>query len=380
MSPANSLKDPGIAPSTTGTGVAHSGSQAGAPTAQARAHLRSILDKAIAWLLARIAPDGTPAFADEHHGYYRLPWTLAFVGQRESAAAVMAWIERNTLTDDGDLRDGIPRQAWTTGAATYPLSIIAQGAWVTERYGTAIAVMETLRTKFQHASTGGAFWERPEARTTGYQVAFPTAQLGLTALTTGQTDMADAAFAWYHRLLDSQPELPTRLYPIWGPQGLVTDPPDDLRFNGVVDFSKPLQAFHNPGIGAAFLARYASRTNTTEAHDMARNLLTLNRTATPEQYNHRESTSVCKFGWGAAMLLDLDPEAQLVADVVRMTQWYADSQNSDGSWVHRTPSRPNPTEAHIMEKTVEHAQWVAMMLSSLARYDACQGAGRDATR
>jgi hypothetical protein len=70
------------------------------------------------------------------------------------------------------------------------------------------------------------------------------------------------------------------------------------------------------------------------------------------------------------MLLYLDPDPQLVRNIVRMTRWYADSQASDGTWVHRTPTRPNPTEAHVMEKTVEHVQWVSMMLTSLASYAA----------
>lgn len=339
-------------------------------TGEARAALRLMRDRAVVWLLARLGSDGRPALADEHNGYYRLPWTLAYVGEREAASAVMSWIERHCLTNNGDLRPGPARQAWIEGAATYPLTIIAQGAWVNERYGTAAAVMDTLSSDFQHPQTGGAFWERPEARATGYQFSFPTAQLGLTALTTGRVEMASAVFRWYRRLLDAQPALPHMLYPVWGPDGLVTTVPEQLRFNGAVDFTQPMQAFHNPGIAAAFLARYALSTGDEDAQRMAQNLLALNRGATPAQFNYWESTAICKFGLGAAMLLDLAPEPQLIADIVRMTRWYADGQHRDGSWVHRTPSRPNPTEAHIMEKTVEHLQWIAMMLSSLARYDA----------
>jgi hypothetical protein len=337
---------------------------------EARAQLRSLRDSGVAWLLERIGDDGRPAHADEHHGYYRFPWTLAHVGEREAAASVMSWMEHHTLTDTGDLREGPPRAAWTSVASTYPLTLIAQGAWVLERYGTALAIMDTLRTQFQDPRTGGAWWERPEARSTGIQVSFTTAQLGLTSLTTGQTDMADAVFGWYERLMAAQPELPRRLYPVWGPEGLVTEFPDSLRFNAVVDFERPMQTFHNPGIAASFLARYALRNTNDTARHLASDLLALNEQGTSDQFNHWESSSICKFGWGSAMLLDVDPDPRLVRNILRMTQWYTDAQNPDGSWTHRTPTRPNPTEAHVMEKTVEHVQWVSLMLTSLAGYEA----------
>ena len=335
-------------------------------TSTARERLRAMRDRATAWLLERIGPGGRPTLADEHHGYYRFPWALAHVGEREAAAAVLGWIERNTLTDDGDLRQGVPRAAWTTAAATYPLSIIACGAWTLEHYGTALSIMKTLGDRFQHPETGGAMWERPEGRSTGYQLNFPTAQLGMSALMTGQNEMAHAVFGWYARLWDAQPDLPHLLYPIWGPDGLVTTFPESIRFNAVVDFSQPMQTFHNPGIAAVFLARYAARTGSEAAREIAAALLALNEQGTPEQFDYRESTSICKFGPGSAALNDVAPRDRLVRNLWRMTQWYGDSQNRDGSWVHRTPSRPNPTEAHIMEKTAEHLLWVSMMLTSLA--------------
>ena len=231
-------------------------------------------------------------------------------------------------------------------------------------------MLDAVRKDFQHPETGGALWERPEARTTGYQLSFPTAQLGLTALATGQSALADAVFGWYERMWTAQPALPGTLYPIWGPKGLVTEFPESFQFAAKVDFAKPLQAFYNPGIAAAFLARYASRTGSSRARRLAVDFLTLNENGTDAQFNYWESTSVCKFGLGAAMLLDLTHEERYVRDVERMARWYADSQNPDGSWVHRTPSRPNPSEPHIMEKTAEHVLWVSMMLTSLAAHDA----------
>lgn len=338
-----------------------------ATVADARQQLRDMQELGVRWLLARIGDDGKPAHSDEHHGYYRFPWTLAYVGEREASAAVLSWIETNALTESGDLREGVPRAAWVHGAATYPLTIIAQGAWLNERYDTALAVMDTLRRSFQDPGSGGALWERPEVRVSGVQMSFTTAQLGLTSLATGRQDMADAVFRWYQNLLAAQPALPHKLFPVWGPDGLLTVFPESLRFNALVDFGQPMQAFHNPGIAAAFLSRYALVNPDSAAAAMASDLLALNAGGTAEQFDHRQSTSICKFGWGSAMLNDVSPREDLVRNIVRMTRWFFDSQLPDGSWTYRTPSRPEPSAAHVMEKTVEHLLWIAMMASSLAR-------------
>jgi hypothetical protein len=330
--------------------------------------------RATEWLLAHIDSSGQPAWADEHSGYSRLPWTLAHVGERDAASAVLAFIERHTLTDDGDLQEGPPRDIWVRAGATYPLSMIAHGAWLLDRFDTASAVMQTLRP-MQDPVTGGAYWERPEARANGWQLMFPTAQLGFTAVTTGSLDMADAAFAWFERLMSAQPGLPNRLYAGWGPDGLVTKPPAESAFSLVVEFDKPKQAFYNPGISAGFLARYAMATGNETARRLAADLLALHEGATAAQYHHWESTGICKLAFGAAAMLELSPDDKLVHTVLRMTQWYADSQLEDGSWLQRTGSRPEPLPAHVLEKTAEHALWVSMMLASLGGYESAVGLG-----
>ncbi|MDN5913553.1 MAG: hypothetical protein L0I76_00270 [Pseudonocardia sp.] len=333
--------------------------------AEARAQLEEVRDRAVRWLLDRVGSNGAPAFAEEHNGYYRLPWALATAGERGAAAAVLGWIEREALTDGGDLREGTPRAAWTRMAATYPLSIIAHGAWALEHYDTARAVWEALGP-LQHPDTGGAYWERPEARATGRQLLFPTAQLGMTALFTGRTDVADAVYGWFRALIAAQPELPRRLHVGWGPDGLITEVPEDDAYNLVVDFAEPRQAFHNPGIGAAFLARYGAATGWAEAVRTARDLLHLHDAATGEQYRFTESTGVCKLGLGAAAVLDAAPDDGLVEHLLLMTAWYRDSQDPAGWWAQRTRLRPEPKEFHIVEKTAEHIVWVSTMITALA--------------
>ncbi|WP_156426391.1 hypothetical protein [Nocardia jinanensis] len=337
---------------------------------EALGELRRMRDRGVAYLLERIADNGEPVYADRHNGYYRLPWTLAHVGRREEAARVLDWIERSVLTETGDLRPGPARASWTTVAASYPLSIIAHGAWVLERYDTARAVADTVDT-FQDPVTGGAYWERPEIRTDARQLLFPTAQLGLTALTMGRAETADRVFGWFETLLAAQPELPRRFYVGQSAGGLITDVPDAQRYNLVVDFALPRQAFHNPGIGAAFLARYAASSGNRAATETARSLLGLYDGATDALYDFTESTGVCKLGFGAAMVLDNAPGDALVRHLLRMTAWYRDAQRADGSWAPRTFLRPDPQEWHAVEKTAEHVLWVATMLVALSTYRHC---------
>jgi hypothetical protein len=334
--------------------------------ATAAAQLREVRGKGIAWLLDHIGDDGEPAAWQSRNGYYRLPWTLAVAGEREAAARVLSWIERNALSRDGDLLPGLPRHPFVSAAATYPLTIIAHGAWVLERYDTSLAVMRVLRTSFQDPAAGGAYMERPEARVTGRQLLYPTAQLGLTAMATGQADMAHAVYGWFDRLLAAQRELPDRLFTMWGPDGLVTDYTDEDAFLTVTDFRVPRQAFYNPGISASFLSRYHMFAGEPKARELAKMMLGLVAQGTPEQFNYAESMQICKFGWGSALAAEIDPDGGHIGNVVRMARWYHDSQAADGSWYPSGFLVPEPSVADAMQKTAEHTLWVITMLSALA--------------
>jgi hypothetical protein len=209
--------------------------------------------------------------------------------------------------------------------------------------------------------------ERAELRT-GRQFIFPTAQMGLAGLAVGARDVADGAFEWFDRLWAAQPELPHVLYPSWGTEGLRTDGfRDDLdNFISKVDFRRPRQAFYNPGIAAAFLSRYSMVTKNERAIEIMRGILKLAENGTKDQFNYWESMQICKFGWGSAMAMEVDPTGSHRANVLRMAQWYIDSQRDDGSWVPSGFLVAEPNDSHAIEKTAEHTLWVQMMLASLA--------------
>ena len=280
----------------------------------------------------------------------------------------MSWIEREALTPDGDLRPGPAQTPWTTASAAYPLAILATGAWHLERYDTAGAVLETLRN-YQDTRTGGAYIERPEHRATGRMDLHCTAQVGMTALTTGRTAMADGAYAWMTALLEGQPDLPRRLYLSSDAAGLITQYDHEEVFSHVVDFQAARQSFFSPGIGAAFLARYGMVTKQERAHDIARQLLELSENGTQMQYDYPDTVHVGKFAWGAAAMLEVEPSATHLKNVLRMADWCADSQLGDGRWNPSGFLFPQPTDVDALWKTGEHVVIVNTMLSALAGLD-----------
>jgi hypothetical protein len=327
--------------------------------------LRTARGKGVQWLLNHIDDDGRAVGADVRNTYYRLPWTLSLAGEPGVAARVLSWIEREALDATGDLRPGPAQEPNIHRWASYPLAIIALGAWRLERYATAQRILDTLE-RFQDPATGGAYTERPEVRASARQDLFPTAQLGMTALATGRMEVAHAAFRWVTALYDAQPDLPQRLYTGWDEGGLITvaETPSEA-FELITDLTKPRQCFFNPGIAAAFCGRYCAATGDDEARELGRALLRLSADGTPAQFDFSESRQICKFGWGAAAMLEVDPEGGHRRHVERMAHWFCASQEPDGHWVNSPFLEPDPSPMSRLVTTSEFVLHVCTILAAL---------------
>jgi hypothetical protein len=327
--------------------------------------LTEAIDRACGWVIGRIGDDGDPGA--RHCHYYRVPWALALAGRRAEASAVLSWVEREALDKNGDLAAGEPRTGFESRWASYPLAILASSAWHLERYDTALRLARRLRA-YQHPATGGAFASHPEHRIDERQDLFPTAQLGMTGLTTGLRDLADGAFHWMRLLYDQQPDLPTRLFSATDGADLITDITDDtMAWQVVTDFTQPRQAFYNPGIAAAFLGRYHMATGDVDALDLARKYLDLTVGGTEAQFDHTDSVQVCKFGWGSAVLLEATGEQQYLEHVLRMGQWFLDAQNDNGTW-DNSPflmARGGHADSIRVEVTVEFVQHLVSLATAL---------------
>ncbi len=318
------------------------------------------------WLLRHIGPDGHPG--TEHGHYYRLPWSLALTGHRQQAAAVLSWVEREALDDAGDLRSGEPRAPFETRWSSYPLAILATGAWHLERYDTALLIANRLHA-YQDPESGGAFAGHPDHRANARQDLFPTAQIGMTGLTTGTLDLAHGAYRWLQLVFDSQPELPTRLYTATSGTRLLTDAAGDqqLAWEIVTDFTKPRQAFYNPGIAAAFLGRYYMATGRTDALALARKYLDLTVSGGEPQFDWTDSVQVCKFAWGAAALYDATGEEQYLGHARRMGAWFLECQEDTGSWSNSPflMERGGDADSTRIEVTAEFLQHLVTLIAAI---------------
>lgn len=325
------------------------------------------IDRGVEWMVSRIGSDGNPGAAHGH--YYRVPWALAMSGRRAEASAVLSWVEREVLTTEGDLRAGKPRAGFETRWSTYPLTNLATGAWHLERYDVARRITRRLHA-FQNQDTGGAFAGHPDHREDLRQDLFPTAQLGMTGLTTGEMDLAHGAYEWIGQLYRAQIDLPNRLYTATDGAELITDTggDDELEWQIVTDFRKERQAFYNPGIAGAFLGRYYMATGTDEALDLARRYLDLTIAGTPAQFDSTQSVQVCKFAWGASVLFEATGQQKYLDHALKMSKWFANMQRGDGSW-ENSPflmERSDDPSSVRMEITAEFVQHLITIITAVA--------------
>jgi hypothetical protein len=325
-------------------------------------------DLALDWILAHIDADGRAVGAERFNGYYRLPWSLALAGRRDTAAKVLEWITDHALDDCGDWREGAARQPFMRSIAAYPHPQLVIGAWYLERYELAHRVMRVVRERFVDAPTGGAFSERPEVRHTGRTDLLCTAQVGLAALVIGDKPLAEGCYRWIARLHALQTEAPQRLYPCRiGDQLLTHSSADHSPWDVVTDFHRPRQQFYNPGIASAFLARYATAMDCPDALKLSHDFLNMNVQGAALQFDHRTNAQICKFGWGAAALMDVTDGTEQLGHVLRMADWFMASQHADGHWTPSLFLVSHPDAGDCMPKTAEHLLHVMSLLSALGR-------------
>jgi hypothetical protein len=329
---------------------------------------RQIHARAITWICDHVGADGTPAGSEQVNGYYRVPWTLAVAGRPDRAAACLEWIRQHALTEDGDLREGVPTGGFVHALASYPLTQIAIGAHLLERYEIASTVWDVVRSRLINAETGGAYAARPAAEHAGREDLINTCQMGIAALTLGRPSEADGAFRWLRSLWDAQPALPDRLYTSTQFGRLLLEvKAGTSTWNLFTDFTVPKQQYYNPGIAAAFLGRYSASMGDATALDRAWEFLDLNVSGIPSQFDPRDNMQICKFAWGAGVLLDVSGTPQALEHVLRMVDWFEQSQLPAGSWHPSAFLKADPGVGDDLGKTAEHALHLSTMIRALGR-------------
>jgi hypothetical protein len=326
--------------------------------------MRNARERGLRWLGERFDDQGRPEGATVANVWWRAPWTLCVAGAPDLAAAVMGWIEREALQDDGDLRPG-PYTLAPPQSPAYFLSPIAIAAWMLGRYGTATAINDRLRS-LQDPVTGGVY-EYLDHGEDNLEDLLKTAQVGISALATGDRATADGVFHWVATHYFEQPDLPRRLFTARRDGAVVTTFPESEAFLRVVDFHAPRQTYFNPGIAAAFLAGYYLQTGVSDALPLARDYLTLNTSGSDIQWTDPTSVQICKFGWGAAAMTVADRSGRHRGDAERMARWFCDRQRPDGAWAPSSfGSNVEPSTADLFWKSAEHLLELCFVEQALA--------------
>ncbi|MQA34940.1 hypothetical protein, partial [Modestobacter roseus] len=333
------------------------------PTPAGLDRIRAARAEGVRWLTDRVGDDGRPEGAEVANVWWRAPWALCVGGAPDVAAAMMGWVEREALTDDGDLRPG-PHGGDAPGSPVYHLSPLAIAAWLLARYDTARTVTDRLAS-FQDPESGGAYDLR-DFDADPLQDTLKTGQLGISALVTGEADMARGVYRWLARNHAAQPALPGRLHPSWRGDGLVLDATPDEAFLRLVDYSAPRQAYFHSGIAGAFLAGYAQQTGDGAALRLGQDYLELNRAGTDAQFDDVESVQICKFGWGVAAMHVAAPDSGQLPSVVKMGEWFVRRQRPDGAWAPSSFLTPDPGVLDLYWKTAEHVMELAYIEQALA--------------
>jgi len=325
--------------------------------------VRQSRDRGVNWILSHIDSTGEPVGSRTRNGWARVPWALAVCGEREASAAVIAWAMRDQIADNGGFAVGA---ALGTGRFfAYPLAHFAIGAWLTERFDIALRAMDVLRCA-QDPVTGGLPIALPVDRASDCYDLLSTAQTGLAAVITGQDDIADLAYQWTTTLNDLQPlNAGSRLFTFRKGAVLLVEPDQTMAWLAITDFSRARQSFYTPGMAAAFLGAYAQRRNISHPLTLADRLLQFNLEGTPEQFSDKGSVQICKFGWGSAVMLAAHSRQRWLPQVVRMSHWFIDHQETDGAWAPSQFLAPTPTDIDKLVKTAEHVMEINAILGAL---------------
>jgi len=327
---------------------------------------REASQRAVAWLLNHIEPDGAPADCEERNGWSRLGWGLAIGGQYDAAAALVSWVGANRIAANGGFQPGrLNGQGYIASYPNYWLGTYVISAWLAGRVDLAMRSMNYLRAQ-QDPVTGGL----PIALETQDEPVcdmLSTAQVGLSALVVGDRETAELCADWVRALSVQSPDESPVFFSCRKGNALWEQPDAAFAWAAAADFSQPRQAYYTPGMGAVFLARYAARYSCAASLEAAQRLVSFNIKGHPAQFNDLESVQACKFGWAVGELGLADPAGDWTPWIKRMIQWFIERQSPEGWWGPSNFADPHPSIADRLTKTSEHLMELSVCMAALGR-------------
>lgn len=327
--------------------------------------------RAVGWLEEHAVPTCESELARAH--LYRLPYALSAAGRPEAALGVFYVFADAVLTPEGDLRAGPLRQRFSHRWASYPLTVLASGAWSVGMEETARLILRSVAERFVDAEHGGALGERPEVRTGRRQDLFPTAQMGIAASMAGERALAIGAARWVQRLVERQPN-PEAAFCVSteGGDPIVEDPGRPGEAGSRLGFDLGRQPVASLGIGAALLAEVGHAYDQPELIPVAEHLQGLYGRLDPKAYELGESAQLCKRAWGACALYRGTQGPRYLEEIAEMTGWFERGLSGGDHWTapaHLSASTGSPPAVIDAEITTEFVQHLSLIAATLQLAD-----------
>ena len=299
-------------------------------------------NRGAAYLLSTQLPDGS--VPDAHLGagqYWGTPIALQVAGYSNAAGRLLDWIRANAFTPEGDFGPSPRRDqdyyypyfnSWLIEAAH------RMGQFDLSHRGTDFML------RFWD-SEGGGFYSSPTERLAGTpQDLWVVAGCGRAAVYTGRLDVARAVGRWMRMLMESQPNYPAQLFPVWSrARGLYTseDPDDEFRYVLNQDASRD-ESFYHPGIAGGFLARLYQATGEVEWLDLAIEYMRFAEGASDYLFRILRAGKV---GWAASVLYTLTGQSKYREMAIRIGDNLIALQSPEGNWSDalQITNTPSPT-------------------------------------
>jgi len=324
-------------------------------------------EKGVKWLLAQNNGDGSYGPVEKGMHYFRVPWALAVSGHTAEAVANIEWIKKNMWTEDSDFNGKYPRPHGKHDGAfyIYPNAALIYGAHMLRQFDISIPGMEFLIKNYHDNENGGFYNNIDEAGPSGEKEMCNNSQGGLSALMTGNIEIAKKVALFLKNVYDAQPELPDRLYIYYSTEkGLITDfsnKESGAKKTYVIEAQEPGQMYFAPGIATAFLVRLYMVTKNKEYLELAEKYLEFSMGCTERQF---EVPQVRKTGWGSALLYQVTKKEIYKEWAIRVGDYMVVSQFDGGYWEQKEPHKQLEWTLRATAESIVHLDTIIGALST----------------
>ncbi|MGE5532573.1 MAG: hypothetical protein ACM3VW_10710 [Bacteroidota bacterium] len=322
---------------------------------------RQAVLSALKWLLAQQDSDGS--IKPVEHGlntFHKVPYVMALTGQMERGSRLCAWIQQNSLDEEGDFASRTHREGPLSSFYSYSNSWLIMGAHRLGQFGISLRAADFLTT-LQHPQTGGFLTLGPESSLDGMQDIMTSSLAGLALLTTGKVAEAEAVGDFLVSMYDRQPRLNAQLLFVQQKgDRLVNEFPEDQAPAFALTLRQPGQWYFVPGLAGGFLAKLYDVNGNQEHLRAAQNYIQFADSSGNDRY---DGPNAWWFGWGAAMVYASTGIATHRRIIEAVCDNMVESQMSNGTWAAGSMGYEPP--APIIDGTAEAVVALTEMLQAL---------------